>query len=93
MGDKARADRRRVRIGLVIITASIGMLFWWGNYFEVFGKTIELNFRFLGFFFWIVLACFGMGYMQSMRAGLLLAAKFTLLLLVAGIFGFIGRHH
>ena len=93
MVDTMRADKQRARIGLAIIAASFVMLFWWGDHFEVFGKTIEFNFRFLGFFFWIVLMFFGMGYMHSMRAGLSLAAKFMLLMLGAAILGVLTGHY
>lgn len=80
-------QRRRAFVGGAIVIAAVGMLFWWGSYFRVFGSKIDwLNEPTqLGLVGWLVVASFGAGYAaDGVRAGLK-AMKWTASLLLAGV--------
>lgn len=70
---------RRI-IGGAIILGSLLAMFWWGFHFGVFGKKIHLSLPFFGFFAWIALGIFGMGYaVGGVRAGFTSTGRFLLL--------------
>jgi hypothetical protein len=72
--------RTRKATGIAIIAISIVLFFWWGSHFRVFGSAIKPTLPVVGFFCWIVLGSFGVGFsLEGWRAGL----KFAFGLLVA----------
>lgn len=74
-------------VGGAIVIAAVGMLFWWGSYFRIFGSKIDwLNEPAqLGFLDWLVAGSFGAGYAaDGSRAGLK-AMRWTASLLLARV--------
>ena len=62
-------------VGTIIIVCSLALFFWWGDHFHVFGSKMALNVALVGFFGWIMLAMFGVGYaLGGWRAGLAVVA-------------------
>ncbi len=75
---------RQEIIGLVLIFGSMAAVFAWGFATRVFGTKIRVDIPHLGFFGWIALSIFGVGFFWAgPRGGLKLAAGFAILLCVA----------
>lgn len=75
-------------VGAAMMIGSICMVFVWGIHFNVFGKPIRLNLQFSGFFFWIMLGIFFLGYgVNGVRSGLIWSGIFILAMSLALAFG------
>jgi len=80
--------QRQERIGIAIALLSLGMFFWWGIHFHVFGTKPDLSFGTFGFIFWLAAMAFGTGYTAGgWRTGAKTAVQFCMLLLVAWCIG------
>jgi hypothetical protein len=83
------ADRRQKIIGLAIMLGSIALFFWWGVHFRVFGMKITFSAAQIGFFVWLLLGMFGVGYaVGGWKSGLKVAGGFGLAVCVAVGIGF-----
>lgn len=77
-------DRKQSLIGGAIMVLSISAFFWWGFRFGLFGHRIALDLPEFGFFGWLTLGMFGLGYVAGgWRSGLKSAGGFLLLIAVA----------
>ena len=78
-----RSARQEI-IGLILIFGSMAAFFVWGSATKVFGTTIQPDIPHLGFFGWIILAFFGVGYFWGgLRGGLRSALGLAVLLGIA----------
>lgn len=69
--------RRQALIGAAIIIVSIGMFFWWGFRFRLFGHRIVFDLPEFGSMAWLAGGMFGAGYVAGgWRSGLKSAAGF-----------------
>jgi hypothetical protein len=60
------AHRTHERIGgIVVMLASIPLLFAWGAFFHLFGHPIHWTWQTFGFFGWIALGVAALGYVRS----------------------------
>lgn len=83
------SDRTQARIGLTIIVISIALFFWWGSHFHVFGTRLVFNAAQIGFFGWLLLGTFGVGFIAGgWRSGLRFAGRVALLFCAAVGVGF-----
>ena len=88
------ADKKRKLLGCAMMFGSIGALFLWGFYFNLFGHPIRLNGPFLGFFAWLAIGAFGTGYATSgVRAGLRAVGLFVLFMGGALALGIVLGHY
>ena len=69
-------------------------LFWYGFAFKVFGSIITADWQHIGFFAWIALGMFGIGFASDgVLAGLKTAGKFVLLAAAAVVIGILLGHY
>lgn len=75
---------RQKTIGALIIGASIALFFAWGMAFRLFGHAIHLNLPTVGFFAWLLIGMFGLGFAYAgPRGGARVALRFAVMAAIA----------
>ena len=78
----------QIRLGLAIMTVSLIGFFWYGIAFEVFGSKIRANWQNVGFFAWLALGMFGLGFtFGGVRMGFKTLGTLVLLFAAALVIG------
>ncbi len=80
--------------GLALMAFSIGGFFWYGIHFHVFGGKFRLDLITLGFVSWLLLGCFGSGFIRGgILSGLKSVGAISLMLMAALAIGIALGHY